>query len=137
MLVFDIEHIDLFLDEIRYRRRCRKVDLDRLVRLLDPGSLLLPSKSNMIYSVNISYWGPKVGQVGQDYTCCAVDIPSYRFIFVAKAIVVIFVSTFETLRLRGIRAQDVSIARTIAVVVYTQFCFQLIETSIGHNWSLF
>ena len=49
--------------------QCRKADLARLVWLLDPGSLLLPSKSNTIHSVKISYWGPKIWHAGQDYTC--------------------------------------------------------------------
>ena len=37
----------------------------RLVRLLDPGSLLLPSKSNTIYSVKISYRSPKTSYHGK------------------------------------------------------------------------
>ena len=51
----------------------RNVDLARLVRLLDPSSLL-PSKFNTIYFVKISYWGPKIWQAGQDYTCCFVHV---------------------------------------------------------------
>ena len=51
-------------------RHCRKVELARLVRILDPGSLFLHSKSNTIYSVKIRYRGPKVWQAGQDYTRC-------------------------------------------------------------------